>query len=146
MTTARPWQTLRMTDDELRALLTSVKTVAVVGASANPDKPSGEVPIWLVEAGFTMIPVNPKAETIAGQKVYRSLADIPVPIDVVDVFRPSEETPDVARQAAEVGAKVLWLQLGITSEDARATAEEAGMTYLEDICIGATVRRLGIRK
>jgi uncharacterized protein len=146
MRTAQSWQTLRMTDDELRALLTSVKTIAVVGASANPEKPSGEVPIWLVEAGFTMIPVNPKAETIAGQKVYHSLADIPVPIDVVDVFRPSEETPDVARQAAEVGAKVLWLQLGITSDDARATAEKAGMTYLEDICIGATVRRLGIRK
>ncbi len=135
-----------MTDDELRALLTSVTTIAVVGASANPEKPSGEVPIWLVEAGFTMIPVNPKADEIAGQKVYRSLAEIPVPIDVVDVFRPSEETPDVARQAAEVGAKVLWLQLGITSDDARATAAEAGMTYLEDICIGATVRRLGIRK
>ncbi|WP_210422930.1 MULTISPECIES: CoA-binding protein [unclassified Cryobacterium] len=135
-----------MTDDELRALLTSVTTIAVVGASANPEKPSGEVPIWLVEAGFTMIPVNPKADEIAGQKVYRSLAEIPVPIDVVDVFRPSEETPDVARQSAEVGAKVLWLQLGITSADARATAENAGMTYLEDICIGATVRRLGIRK
>ncbi len=146
MTTAQAWQTLRMTDDELRALLTSVTTIAVVGASANPEKPSGEVPIWLVEAGFTMIPVNPKADEIAGQKVYRSLAEIPVPIDVVDVFRPSEETPDVARQSAEVGAKVLWLQLGITSADARATAENAGMTYLEDICIGATVRRLGIRK
>jgi predicted CoA-binding protein len=92
-----------------------------------------------------VIPVHPRAAEILGRKAYASLADIPVPVDIVDVFRPADETPEVARGAVAIGAKTLWLQLGIASDEARAIADEGGLTYLEDICIGATTMRLGNR-
>ena len=135
-----------MTDEELIALFDRSTTVAVVGASTDPEKPSNAIPRILLEAGFTMIPVNPTATEIHGQEVYASLEDVPVPIDIVDVFRPSAEAAGIAESAATVGAKTLWLQQGITSEAAKGIAEDAGLDYVEDLCIGATVKRLGYSK
>ena len=132
-----------MTDDELRELLEGVTTIAVVGASTNPAKASNAVPKFLIEAGYTVIPVHPAADEILGQTAYPTLADIPVPVDIVDAFRPAAEAPGLADQAVAIGAGTLWLQLGITSAEAGRIAEQAGVTYLEDICIGATTRRLG---
>ena len=135
-----------MTDPSLAELLKASTTIAVVGASANEKKAANRIPRWLLNAGFTVIPVNPAAQEILGQKVYRSLADIPVPVDSVDVFRPPEEAADVARQAAAIGAKTLWLQMGITSDEARGIAAAAGMNFVEDNCLGVTVNELGITK
>lgn len=135
-----------MTDPSLAELLKASTTIAVVGASANEKKAANRIPRWLLNAGFTVIPVNPAAQEILGQKVYRSLADIPVPVDIVDVFRPPEEAADVARQAAAIGAKTLWLQMGITSDEARGIAAAAGMNFVEDNCLGVTVNELGITK
>lgn len=134
-----------MDDQTLKSLLESVRTVAVVGLSTDPEKPSSKVAEILIDAGYDVIPVHPKAETILGRTVYASLADIPVPVDVVDVFRPAAETAGIAREAVDIGAKTLWLQLGIASDDARAVADDAGLTYVEDLCIGETTERLGAR-
>ena len=135
-----------MTDPRLGEILEGSTTIAVVGASSNEKKAANRIPRWLQNAGFTVIPVNPNADEILGQKVYKSLADIPVPVDIVDVFRPSEEAADVAEQAAAIGAKTLWLQLGITSEKASSIAANAGMNFVEDNCLGVTVNELGITK
>ena len=135
-----------MTDPDLGEILKKSTTIAVVGASSNEKKAANRIPRWLLNAGFTVIPVNPSAEQILGQKVYKTLADIPVPVDIVDVFRPSEEAEGVAEQAAAIGAKTLWLQLGITSDKARTLAEGAGMNFVEDNCHGVTVNELGITK
>lgn len=135
-----------MTDPDLGKILKGSATIAVVGASTNEKKAANRIPRWLLNAGFTVIPVNPSADEILGQKVYKSLADIPVPVDIVDVFRPSEEAAGVAEQAAAIGAKTLWLQMGITSEEAKSIAEKAGMNYVEDNCLGVTVNELGITK
>jgi predicted CoA-binding protein len=135
-----------MTNPNLGEILGASTTIAVVGASSNEKKAANRIPRWLLKAGFTVIPVNPTAEEILGQKVYKSLADIPVPVDIVDVFRPSEEAAGVAEQAAAIGAKTVWLQLGITSDKARSVAKKAGMNYVEDNCLGVTVNELGITK
>lgn len=134
-----------MNDTELRSVLERATTIAVVGASTDPAKAAHRVPGILIRAGFNVIPVHPTATEIHGRPVYPTLASIPVPVDIVDVFRPSEQVPEVAQEAAAIGAGVLWLQLGVTSPPARQIAETAGMTFLEDICIGETTRRLGVR-
>jgi len=133
-----------MNDTELRELLVGVTTIAVVGASTNAAKASNQVPRFLIDAGYTVIPVHPNADEILGQTAYRTLAEIPAPVDIVDVFRPAAEAPELARQAIAIGAGTLWLQLGVTSPEAKQLAEEAGLTYLENICIGETTRRLGV--
>ncbi len=135
-----------MTDPNLGEILGASTTIAVVGASSNEKKAANRIPRWLLKAGFTVIPVNPNADEILGQKVYKTLADIPVPVDIVDVFRPSEEAAGVAEQAAAIGAKTVWLQLGITSDEARSIAEKAGMNFVEDNCLGVTVNELEITK
>lgn len=129
-----------------RDILERSKTVAVVGMSTNPEKPAHAVPKELKEAGFKVIPVNPSAAEILGERAVRRVADIQESVDVVEVFRPSEEAPDIARQAVEAGARALWLQLGITSEEARKIAEDAGIDYVEDRCMGVERGRFGIRK
>lgn len=126
------------------AALAASKTIAVVGFSADPNKPSHRAPMELVRRGWNVIPVNPSVPSIAGMKTYATLADIPGPVDLVDVFRPAAEAPAIAAQAAAKGAKVLWLQKGIVSPEARAIAEKAGMAYFEDICAGATAAQLNI--
>jgi uncharacterized protein len=117
-------------------ILQGAKTIAVVGASRDPFKAGGSVPAGLQERGFRIIPVNPYASELFGERVYRSLLDIPndVQVDIVDVFRPSADAPEIARQAAAIGAKALWLQLGIRSGEARRIAESAGLDYVENEC------------
>ena len=116
-------------------ILESATTVAVVGASRDPAKEAGSVPGIMQEHGFRVIPVNPYADELLGERVYRSLRDIPEPVDIVDVFRPSAEAADVARQAASIGAGAVWLQQDIVSAEARRIAEDSGMDYVEDLCI-----------
>jgi uncharacterized protein len=127
-------------------LLERVRVVAVVGCSTNPRKAAHRIPAQLQEAGFRIIPVHPSADEILGEKVYRTLADIPEPVDLVDVFRPAPETPQIARDAVAIGAPALWLQLGIVSSEAREIAREAGIDYVEDRCTGADARWWGISK
>ena len=129
-----------------REILENATTVAVVGASRDPDKAGGSVPFSLQTRGFRVIPINPYADVLFGEKVYRSLLDVPEKVDLVDVFRPSSDAPDIARQAATVGAKALWLQLDIRSDEARRIAEAAGMDYVEDECTGVVAALHRIRK
>jgi uncharacterized protein len=123
-------------------ILREALTIAVVGASRHPYKVAHSVPRQILRHGWNVIPVNPAITELWGVPCYPSLAQVPVPIDLVNVFRPSADAPDVARQAAAVGAKALWLQQDITSAEARAIAEAAGMDYIEDQCI-AVVRAVG---
>jgi predicted CoA-binding protein len=128
----------------IKDLLTSARTIAVVGLSTQPWKAAHSVPASLQAAGYKVIPVHPSATEILGQKAYRSLLDIPEHIDIVDVFRPADETPAIAEQAVQVKAGALWLQLGIANERAREIAEAAGMTYIEDRCIAVERSMLGL--
>ena len=127
-----------------REILESAKVVAVVGASRDPGKPSGHIPYILRHRGFRIIPVNPNADEILGERTYASLLDIQEPVDVVDVFRPAAEAPGIARQAVAIGARALWLQFGIKSDEARSIAEAAGLDYVEDLCMGRTSVKLNI--
>ncbi|HET9781602.1 MAG TPA: CoA-binding protein [Candidatus Dormibacteraeota bacterium] len=127
-------------------ILAAATTIAVVGASRDPSKPGGSVPEGLQRRGFRVIPINPFADTLFGEKVYRSLLEVPEKIDLVDVFRPAADAPEIARQAARVGAKALWLQLDIRSQEAREIAEAAGMHYVEDECTGVVASLHRIRK
>jgi uncharacterized protein len=121
-----------MTDEELRQLLLDTRTIAVVGLSANPDRPSNQVAWYLHHQGYRLFGVNPRCpdQEVFGVPVVASLDQVPEPIDMVDVFRRPEHTPDVARQAVAAGARALWLQLGIASPEARAIATEGGLQYV----------------
>jgi predicted CoA-binding protein len=121
----------RMTPEEI---LANAKTIAVVGLSRDPAKAAHGVPAVLQAHGFRIIPVHPTATELLGEKVYRSLKDIPEPVDLVDVFRPSPEAPGIAREAVEIGAKALWLQQGITSAEARRIAEAGGLEFVQNRC------------
>ena len=131
-------------DAELRSILGEARTIAVVGLSSKPDRPSYEVAGFLQERGHRIVPVNPNETEVLGERAYPSLLDVPaeIPIDIVDVFRRAEETPPVAEQAVRRGAKVLWLQQGIVNEEARRVAEEAGLTVIMGVCIKTTIGRL----
>jgi predicted CoA-binding protein len=131
-----------MSDDELKKILTETKTIAVVGASSNPEKPSHGIVKTLLAAGYRVIPVNPKETEVLGQKAVGSLSEIGEPVDIVDVFRKAEDTPAIADEAVKIGAKVLWLQLGIENEEAAAKARAGGLTAVMNTCIGATWKRL----
>jgi predicted CoA-binding protein len=131
-------------DAVVERILTGYDTITVVGASASAIKAAHSVPAWMQRHGWRIIPVNPRGGEILGQRVYRSLADIPGPVGLVDVFRPSAEAADVARQAVAAGATALWLQLGIASAEARAIAAQAGLLYVQDRCLSIEQRRLGL--
>lgn len=131
---------------EPRTVLEHATTVAVVGMSTDEDKAAHAIPISLRDAGYRIIPVHPEAEEIAGERTYASLLEIPDHVDVVEVFRPAEEAPAIARQAAQIEADVVWLQLGIVSEEAGRIAEEAGIGYVEDACMHEELTRHGIAK
>jgi predicted CoA-binding protein len=131
-------------DSALVQLLTDATTIAVVGASSHPDKDSYGIMQKLQRAGYRVIPVNPHESEILGERSYPSLADIPDRVDIVDVFRRSSDTPQIAAEAVSIGAKALWLQTGISNEDAAARAEGAGLTVVMDACIGATHTMLRI--
>jgi predicted CoA-binding protein len=121
-------------------------TIAVVGASRDPNKAGGSVPEGLQRRGFRIIPINPFADVLFGEQVYRTLADVPEKIDLVDVFRPAADAPEIARQAVAVGAKALWLQLDIRSQEARRIAEAAGLDYVEDECTAVVSSLYRIKK
>lgn len=120
---------------DLEGILRSARTIAVVGLSSDPGRDSNSVSRYLQEVGYRVVPVNPHEGEILGERAFPSLMDLPEPPDIVDVFRRAEHTPTVARDAVAIGAKVLWLQLGITSEESRRIAEENGLAYVEDSCI-----------
>jgi len=124
-------------------ILAEARTIALVGASPRPQRPSNSVMRYLLREGYRVIPVRPVGpEEILGQRRVASLAEIEEPIDLVDVFRRSEFCPDVALQAVAVGAGALWLQLGVVSADARAIAEAAGLDYVEDECTAIVHRQI----
>jgi hypothetical protein len=122
-------------------ILRDGRTIALVGASPNPARPSNSVMRYLLDAGYRVIPVRDRRVEVHGIPCVRSLAEIEEPIDLVDVFRRPEACPDVAREAASVGAGALWLQLGIVSPEARRIATEAGMDYVENECAAIVHRR-----
>ena len=132
-------------DDELIEIYRSTRTIAVVGASTDPEKPSHTIPAYLESQGFRVLPINPAADELFGEPVARSLLDLEEPVDVVEVFRPAAEAPAIAGQAVEIGATVLWFQLGISSPDAERMAAGAGLTVVMDLCMGATHQRLADR-
>jgi predicted CoA-binding protein len=132
------------TDDLVERILTTYATITVVGASAIPTKAAHSVPGHMQQHGWRIIPVNPHATQILGEHVYRQLADIPEQVGLVDVFRPSSQAADITRQAVAAGATAVWLQLGITSNVARAISEDAGLLYVEDRCLIIEQRRLGL--
>jgi uncharacterized protein len=125
-------------DLELKELLTNATTIAIVGASSNPEKEPYDIMQKLLKAGYNVVPVNPKETEILGQRSYPSLIDVPEPVDIVDVFRRAEDTPAIADDAVTIGAKALWLQTGIVSEEAAARAKAGGLMVVMDACIGAT--------
>jgi len=133
-------------DQELKQLLTDATTIAMVGASSNPEKDSHGIMQKLQRAGYRVIPVNPRETEILGEPSYPSLLDVPERIDIVDVFRRAEDAPGIADDAVTIGAKALWLQSGITSEDAAARAAKGGLIVVMDTCIGATHSLLGVPK
>ncbi|NOZ77070.1 MAG: CoA-binding protein [Euryarchaeota archaeon] len=133
-----------MDDESLKELLESARVIAVVGCSTNPEKDAHKVPKYMKEAGYRVIPVNPFAEEILGEKAYKSLLEIPgdVKVDIVNVFRPSKDVPPIAEDAVKIGARALWLQLGIRNDEAAGKAEAAGLQVVQDRCIKVEHGRL----
>jgi uncharacterized protein len=131
-------------DAELRSLLERAGTIVVVGLSAKPHRDSHRVARYLQERGYRVVPVNPKETEVLGEKAYPSLLDVPGPIDIVDVFRRPEHTPEIAREAVRAGAKTLWLQVGIVSEEARRIAEDGGLDVIMGLCLMVEHRRLEV--
>jgi uncharacterized protein len=131
-------------DATLRSILSQARTIAVVGLSSKAHRDSHGVARYLQHRGYKVVPVNPNETEVLGETAYPSLLDVPtdVAIDIVDVFRKAEETPPVAEQAVSIGARVLWLQEGIVSDEARRIAEEGGLTVVMDLCIRTTRARL----
>ncbi len=132
-------------DDLLRRLLAGAGAIAMVGASSNPARPSHGVMRFLLERGFRVIPVNPNETEVLGRRAWPALEEVPEPVDLVDVFRRAEFTPPIADSAVAIGAKVLWLQLGVVNAEAAARAEAGGLVVVMDRCVAQEVRRWGIR-
>jgi predicted CoA-binding protein len=129
-------------DEALRAILAGARTIAVVGASGSPQKDAHEVPAYLQDHGYDVIPVNPAHDEVLGHRAADGVRDLGGHVDVVDVFRPAEEAADIARAAVDIGADVLWLQLGIASDEAAQIAASAGLTIVMDACMRETHARL----
>jgi len=124
-----------MNDDEIRGLLGRVRTIAVVGLSPDPGKASHGVARYLKERGYRIIPVNPGAEEILGEKAYPNLSAIPEPVDIVDIFRPPAAVPAIVDEAVRIGAKVAWMQEGIAHPEAARQAEAAGLMVIQNRCL-----------
>ncbi|HQR41145.1 MAG TPA: CoA-binding protein [Gemmatales bacterium] len=124
-----------MTDAAMKQLLQSTRTIAVVGLSDKPDRPSHHVSAYMQAHGYRIIPVNPAITTVLGQRSYPTLLDIPEPVDMVDVFRQSDAVPAIVQDAIAIGAKSLWLQEGVVHEAAAAQAAEAGLAVVMDRCM-----------
>ena len=136
----------RYSDDYLRGIFARVKTIAMVGASPRTDRPSNHVMAFLQRKGFRVIPVNPQAagQTIHGEKVVASLADIAAPIDMVDIFRRSDQVTPVVDEAIAAGAKIVWMQLDVRDDQAAANAEAAGLDVVMNRCPAIEMPRLGL--
>lgn len=131
-------------EQTLREIYASTQTIAVVGATPNRDKPGNSIPRYLQSQGYRIVPVTPSHDEVLGEHAYAALSDVDVPVDVVEVFRPASEAPGIVREAITLGAKVVWLQLGIVSSEAAAIGRQAGLTVIMDRCMGATHRELGL--
>lgn len=123
-------------DEELKELLKEAKTIAMPGASSNPEKSSYGIMQYLQRVGYRVIPVNPRETEVLGERAYPSLLDIPEKVDIVDVFRRADDTPPIADEAVRIGANVLWLQSGIANEETAARAKAGGLTVVMDACLG----------
>ncbi len=130
-----------MADEHIKFILQDYRTVATVGLSADETKDSFAVGAYLQRAGYHIIPVNPKADYILGHKVYRSLAEIPEKVEIVQMFRPADEAPRIVEQAIAIGARVVWMQLGIANEEAAEKARAAGLHVVMDRCMMQEHRR-----
>lgn len=135
-----------MNDEKIEELLSSAKTIAVVGHSADPSRTSYQIAAFLRRAGYHVIPVNPTVTEIEGQPCYATLADVPEPIDIVNVFRRSEYLPDIVRDAVAIEAGAVWAQLGVEHRDAITIAQESGIPLIMDRCIKVEYMRLGIER
>jgi len=124
-----------MDDNQIIHILKTARTIAVVGLSSNPEKDSYPIAEYLQKQGYRIIPVNPTAQEILGEKVYPDLLSITEPVDVVQVFRPSEAVPPIVQQAIQIKAKVVWLQSGITNAEAAEAGRAAGLEVVEDRCM-----------
>ena len=133
---------ITLSDAKMRQILDTARVIAVVGHSDKPNRTSYQIAQYLRQAEYTVYPVNPTVATIDGQPSYPSLADVPEPIDIVNVFRRSEYLGEVVDEAAKVGAKAVWAQLGVYDEEASRKAETAGMDMVMDKCIKVEHRRL----
>ncbi|TET28501.1 MAG: CoA-binding protein [Candidatus Bathyarchaeum sp.] len=138
-----------LSQKEIKSVLERYRTVAVVGLSRNPAKASYRVAQYLQSVGYHIIPVNPFADEILGEKCYKSLLEVPETIDIVDIFRPSEDVPAIVEEAITIknrvgSPKVIWMQLGIVNEEAAKRAREAGFTVVMDRCMMIEHRRLSM--
>ena len=124
-----------MASPDPETIVKEARTVAVVGLSSNPEKASNEVGAYLKEQGYRVIPVNPNEEQVLGEHSYETVEQIPEQVDVVDVFLPSDKTPEIAEDAVRAGARTLWLQEGIENSEAHRIAEEGGLAYVENRCM-----------
>ncbi|MDE3088001.1 MAG: CoA-binding protein [Chloroflexota bacterium] len=129
-------------DNQLKEILLAAHTIATVGFSTSPDKPAYYVPEYLVAQGYQVIPVNPTTHEIMGMKSYPDLLAVPEKVDVVQIFRRSEDVPPIVAQAIRIGAKVVWMQEGIKNEPAARQAEAAGLIVVMDKCMMKNHRRL----
>jgi hypothetical protein len=129
--------------ETIRAVLREAKTIAVVGLSPDPSRPSHGVARYLQAQGYRIAPVNPTETELLGETSYATLSDIPFPVDIVDVFRRSEFVPAIAEEAVKIGAKALWLQLGVISPAGEETAERGGLRVVVDRCLMVEHRRYG---
>lgn len=129
-------------DATLRDLLAGARVIAVVGHSANPARPSYQIAAYLRQQGYTVYPVNPTVPSIDGHQSYPSLADLPEPVDIVDVFRRAEHLPALVQEATAIGARAVWGQVGVAHPRAAQIAEEAGIALVMDRCIKVEHRRL----
>ena len=142
-----------MNNNQIKKILENSKTIAMIGVSSEKKgedpknlkrKPANVVMKYMQDFGYKVIPVNPfaKGETINGEVVINDIEDIKIPVDIVDVFRPSKETPDIAKKAAKIGSKVLWLQYGIHNDEAKKISEESKIQYVSDKCIKQEYQKL----
>ena len=133
-----------MVDSEISAILANARTIAIVGLSDKPDRESYQVADYLQRHGYRIIPVNPAIQAVLGERSYPSLLEVPGPIDVVDVFRRPDAVPAIVDDAIAIGAKVVWLQLGIVNEQAGQKAAASGLTFISDRCMKEEHKRRNV--
>lgn len=135
-----------MTDALIKNILTSTKSIALIGASKNPDRPSHKVMKFLISQGYDLYPVNPGLEgsDLLGRKVFASLTDIPAPIDMVEIFRKSDSVEPIVDEAIQIGAQTIWMQLGVINNVAAEKAAQAGLKVVMNHCPAIEIPRLGL--